>query len=76
MIVIEDPYKFDEIAYKLRYFTFKGKHCRALPKLPELFDRKTENLHKQTVFVKQIPKEVMSDGLETYFKKFGGIVTA
>jgi hypothetical protein len=68
MIKIDNPDKFHEVAAKLRFFTLEGKPCRALPYKPELLGQNASKLQNQNVFVRRIPKDVMSDGLESYFK--------
>lgn len=76
VIKIENPDKFHEVASKLRFFTLEGKPCRALPYNSELLGSNVNRLHQQNVFVRKIPKELQSQGLEEEFKKYGDVISS
>jgi RNA recognition motif-containing protein len=75
LIKIDNPEKFQEVAQKLRYFKIDGKPCRALPYTNELLGANVAQLQEHNMFVRKIPKDVVSDGLEEFFKGFGDIIS-
>ena len=60
MIKIDNPEKYHEIAKKLRFFNFEDKPCRALPYSSELLGSNVTRLTSQNLFVRRIPKDIMS----------------
>jgi hypothetical protein len=76
VIKIENPDKFHEVASKLRFFTLEGKPCRALPYNSELLGSNVNRLNSQNVFIRKIPKNIQSEGLETMFKAHGDVISS
>ena len=74
-VKIESTDKFAEIAKKLRYFTFSGYPCRTLPYLQELLGSNVLKLMDNNVFVRKIPKHIMSRELENVFSIYGEIIS-
>lgn len=75
VIKIENPDKFLEVAQKLRYFTLEDKPCRALPYQTDLLGSNVTRLSEQNLFIRKIPKDIQSEGLETMFKGYGDIIS-
>lgn len=74
-IKIDDADRFLEIAHKLRYFSFMGLPCRALPYQADLLGSNVVRLSDQNIFVRKIPKTVHAEGLEKHFSRFGDIIS-
>jgi RNA recognition motif-containing protein len=75
VIKIDNPEKFLEVAQKLRYFQLEDKPCRALPYQTDLLGSNVTRLQEQNLFVRKIPKNIHSEGLEEMFKVYGKIIS-
>ena len=62
---------------KLKYFTVSDKHCRALPFDKDLLGSNRPKLNRDNdIFVKNIPADWSSKGLEEYFSRYGPVKSA
>jgi len=75
VIKIDNPDTFIEVAQKLRYFQLEGKPCRALPYQTDLLGSNVTRLMEQNLFVRKIPKDIHSEGLESMFKCYGDVIS-
>ena len=74
VIRIDDSAVFEQVATKLRHFDFEGHPIRALPYTVELTGANISKIQDHNTFVRKIPKDYGSKGLEEYYKKFGEIM--
>jgi polyadenylate-binding protein len=77
MVKFNDANDFRVAIEKLKYFTVSDKHCRALPFDKDLLGSNRPRLNRDNdIFVKNIPLDWSSKGLEEYFSRYGPVKSA
>lgn len=75
VIQINDETRLREVSKALRYFTIRGKPCRALPFTNELLGTNVNKLGSNNIFVRKVDKHTVGEDFEKHFSQYGEVLS-